>query len=170
MVMAPNCFRPLSEDPRVLLDNSRREINFLRNLIENADTSSASMYDDHFKVEAVWILLCMTSSQIPVTSFVPVFMCPNSWLYAPYFSHKRELFLIRQRLFHCPSCSFIYMSSQIKLILCQRHSRQASNLTWLTIGVSAGGAIYCSSFPRAPGVAFTCIFTNRKNTNSLWKR
>jgi len=53
MVMAPNCFRPLSEDPRVLLDNSRREINFLRNLIENADTSSASMYDDHFKVEAV---------------------------------------------------------------------------------------------------------------------
>ena len=53
MVMAPNCFRPLSEDPRVLLDNSRREINFLRNLIENADTISASMYDDHFKVEAV---------------------------------------------------------------------------------------------------------------------
>ena len=110
--------------------------------------------------------LCMTSSQIPVTSFVPVFMCPNSWLYFPYFSHKRELFLIRQRLFHCPSCSFIYMSSQIKFILCQRHSRQASNLTCLIIRVSAGGAIYCSSFPRAPGVAFTCIFTNRKNTIS----
>ena len=53
MVMAPNCFRPLSEDPRVLLDNSRREINFLRNLIEGVDSSAASSYDDHFNVEVV---------------------------------------------------------------------------------------------------------------------
>ena len=53
MVMAPNCFRPLSDDPRVLLDNSRREINFLRNLIENVDTASAAQYDDHFKVDQV---------------------------------------------------------------------------------------------------------------------
>lgn len=53
MVMAPNCFRPLSDDPRVLLDNSRREINFLRNLIEGVDSSPASSYDDHFNVDIV---------------------------------------------------------------------------------------------------------------------
>ena len=53
MVMAPNCFRPLSDDPRILLDNSRREINFLRNLIENVDTKQAAQYDDHFKVDRV---------------------------------------------------------------------------------------------------------------------
>ena len=53
MVMAPNCFRPLSDDPRVLLDNSRREINFLRNLIESVDTHAAAQYDEHFKIEQV---------------------------------------------------------------------------------------------------------------------
>ncbi|CBY32965.1 unnamed protein product [Oikopleura dioica] len=53
MVMAPNLFRPMSDDPRLLLDNSRKEINFLRNLIEGMDTSSASEYDSCFTVEKV---------------------------------------------------------------------------------------------------------------------
>lgn len=53
MVMAPNLFRPMSDDPRLLLDNSRREINFLRNLIDGMDTSSASEYDSCFTVEKV---------------------------------------------------------------------------------------------------------------------
>ena len=44
MVMAPNLFRPMSDDPRVLLDNSRREINFLSNLIEHCDTSDAAHF------------------------------------------------------------------------------------------------------------------------------
>ena len=53
MVMAPNLFRPLSDDPRVLLDNSRREINFLRNLIENCDTSEQAHFDTDFCVDKV---------------------------------------------------------------------------------------------------------------------
>ena len=53
MVMAPNLFRPLSDDPRILLDNSRREINFLSNLIENCDTDEATQYDVDFTVEQV---------------------------------------------------------------------------------------------------------------------
>ena len=53
MVMAPNLFRPLSDDPRILLDNSRREINFLSNLIENCDTDEAAQYDVDFTVDQV---------------------------------------------------------------------------------------------------------------------
>ena len=53
MVMAPNLFRPMSDDPRVLLDNSRREINFLSNLIEHCDTSDAAQYDPDFRVDQV---------------------------------------------------------------------------------------------------------------------
>jgi len=48
MVMAPNLFRPLSDDPRILLDNSRREINFLSNLIEHCDTTQAAHHDPDF--------------------------------------------------------------------------------------------------------------------------
>jgi len=53
MVMAPNLFRPLSDDPRILLDNSRREINFLSNLIEKCETSEAAQYDTDFRVDQV---------------------------------------------------------------------------------------------------------------------
>lgn len=53
MVMAPNLFRPLSDDPRSLLDNSRREINFLRNLVEGLDTTRAEIHDPDFRVEKV---------------------------------------------------------------------------------------------------------------------
>lgn len=68
MVMAPNLFRPVSDDPRALLDNrfsnlimkdlyftlsSRREINLLRNLIEGLDTEEAAIYDSEFRVDIV---------------------------------------------------------------------------------------------------------------------
>ncbi|CBY38014.1 unnamed protein product, partial [Oikopleura dioica] len=53
MVMAPNLFRPVSDDPRALLDNSRREINLLRNLIEGLDTEDAAIYDSEFRVDIV---------------------------------------------------------------------------------------------------------------------
>ncbi|ESN93582.1 hypothetical protein HELRODRAFT_115456 [Helobdella robusta] len=40
MVMAPNCLRCLSSDPRVIFDNTRKEMAFIRNLLLHLDTSS----------------------------------------------------------------------------------------------------------------------------------
>jgi len=39
MVWAPNCLRCESDDPTVVLENTRREITFLRMLLETLDTS-----------------------------------------------------------------------------------------------------------------------------------
>lgn len=39
MVMAPNCLRCESDDPRVIFENTRKEMGFLRTLILNLDTS-----------------------------------------------------------------------------------------------------------------------------------
>ncbi|CDW52658.1 rho GTPase activating protein 39 [Trichuris trichiura] len=39
MVMAPNCLRCQSEDPNVIFDNTRKEMTFLKNLMEHLDTS-----------------------------------------------------------------------------------------------------------------------------------
>uniref|UniRef100_A0A914WJT5 Rho GTPase-activating protein 39 n=1 Tax=Plectus sambesii TaxID=2011161 RepID=A0A914WJT5_9BILA len=39
MVMAPNCLRCQSDDPRVMFDNTRREMAFIRTLMEHYDTS-----------------------------------------------------------------------------------------------------------------------------------
>ncbi|KAG7494885.1 rho GTPase-activating 39-like isoform X2 [Solea senegalensis] len=39
MVMAPNCLRCQSEDPRVIFENTRKEMSFLRMLIVHLDTS-----------------------------------------------------------------------------------------------------------------------------------
>uniref|UniRef100_H0X878 Rho GTPase-activating protein 39 n=2 Tax=Otolemur garnettii TaxID=30611 RepID=H0X878_OTOGA len=39
MVMAPNCLRCQSDDPRVIFENTRKEMSFLRMLIQHLDTS-----------------------------------------------------------------------------------------------------------------------------------
>ncbi|XP_038606009.1 rho GTPase-activating protein 39-like [Tachyglossus aculeatus] len=39
MVMAPNCLRCSSDEPRVILENTRREMAFLRLLIVHLDTT-----------------------------------------------------------------------------------------------------------------------------------
>lgn len=39
MVMAPNCLRCESEDPKVIFENTRKEMGFIRTLIQNLDTS-----------------------------------------------------------------------------------------------------------------------------------
>ncbi|XP_066572261.1 rho GTPase-activating protein 39 [Amia ocellicauda] len=39
MVMAPNCLRCQSDDPRVIFENTRKEMSFLRGLIQHLDTS-----------------------------------------------------------------------------------------------------------------------------------
>lgn len=39
MVMAPNCLRCQSDDPRVIFENTRKEMSFLRILIVHLDTS-----------------------------------------------------------------------------------------------------------------------------------
>lgn len=39
MVFAPNCLRCTSQDPRIILENARKEMTFLRSLITNMDTS-----------------------------------------------------------------------------------------------------------------------------------
>lgn len=38
MVMAPNCLRCTSQDPRVIFDNARKEMAFMRTLIQHMDT------------------------------------------------------------------------------------------------------------------------------------
>ncbi|XP_055376859.1 uncharacterized protein LOC129609037 [Condylostylus longicornis] len=40
MVFAPNCLRCMSDDPKVILENARKEMAFMRTLIQNMDTSS----------------------------------------------------------------------------------------------------------------------------------
>ena len=39
MVMAPNCLRCTSDDPRVIYENTRKEMAFIRTLIQNLDTA-----------------------------------------------------------------------------------------------------------------------------------
>jgi len=39
MVMAPNCLRCESQDPKVIFENTRKEMGFIRTLIQNLDTS-----------------------------------------------------------------------------------------------------------------------------------
>lgn len=39
MVMAPNCLRCESEDPRIIFENTRKEMAFIRTLIQHLDTS-----------------------------------------------------------------------------------------------------------------------------------
>ncbi|XP_069674699.1 uncharacterized protein RhoGAP93B isoform X2 [Periplaneta americana] len=39
MVMAPNCLRCMSEDPRIIFENARKEMAFIRTLIQSLDTS-----------------------------------------------------------------------------------------------------------------------------------
>ncbi|CAH2266915.1 jg8820 [Pararge aegeria aegeria] len=39
MVFAPNCLRCTSQDPRVILENARKEMTFMKTLITNLDTS-----------------------------------------------------------------------------------------------------------------------------------
>lgn len=39
MVMAPNCLRCHSDDPRIIFENTRKEMSFLRMLIVHLDTS-----------------------------------------------------------------------------------------------------------------------------------
>lgn len=39
MVMAPNCLRCQSDDPRVIFENTRKEMSFIRVLIQRLDTS-----------------------------------------------------------------------------------------------------------------------------------
>lgn len=38
MVMAPNCLRCTSQDPRVIFDNARKEMALMRTLIQHMDT------------------------------------------------------------------------------------------------------------------------------------
>lgn len=39
MVFAPNCLRCTSSDPRIILENARKEMAFMRMLIQHLDTS-----------------------------------------------------------------------------------------------------------------------------------
>lgn len=39
MVFAPNCLRCTSDDPKVILENARKEMSFMRTLIQHMDTT-----------------------------------------------------------------------------------------------------------------------------------
>jgi len=40
MVMAPNCLRCQSNDPQVMFNNARKEVGFMRLLIQHLDTNT----------------------------------------------------------------------------------------------------------------------------------
>jgi len=42
MVFAPNCLRCTSQDPKVILENARKEMAFMRTLIASMDTASVT--------------------------------------------------------------------------------------------------------------------------------
>lgn len=42
MVFAPNCLRCTSMDPKVILENARKEMAFMRTLITNMDTTGVA--------------------------------------------------------------------------------------------------------------------------------
>jgi hypothetical protein len=42
MVFAPNLLRCTSQDPKVILENARKEMNFIRTLVTTMDTSSVA--------------------------------------------------------------------------------------------------------------------------------
>ena len=41
MVWAPNCLRGQSSDPKVIFENTRREMGFVRTLIQSLETDEA---------------------------------------------------------------------------------------------------------------------------------
>jgi len=51
MVWAPNCLRGLSNDPKVIFENTRREMGFVRTLILNLNTNEA--------VDLIWSRCCV---------------------------------------------------------------------------------------------------------------
>jgi Rho GTPase-activating protein 39 len=42
MVFAPNLLRCRSDDPKIILENTRKEMNFIRALITNMDASAGA--------------------------------------------------------------------------------------------------------------------------------
>lgn len=42
MVFAPNCLRCTSDDPKVILENARKEMAFMRTLIQHMDTTAVT--------------------------------------------------------------------------------------------------------------------------------
>jgi Rho GTPase-activating protein 39 len=42
MVFAPNLLRCRSDDPKIILENTRKEMNFIRAIITNMDASAAA--------------------------------------------------------------------------------------------------------------------------------
>ena len=73
MVMAPNCLRCESQDPRVIFENTRKEMGFLRTLIQSLDTSfmegivweggHAAAVDETLCASCVWFSPFGNSSQ-----------------------------------------------------------------------------------------------------------
>jgi hypothetical protein len=39
MIMAPNCLRCQSNDPKIIMENTKKEMQFIKNLIQHLDTS-----------------------------------------------------------------------------------------------------------------------------------
>ena len=61
MVMAPNCLRCMSEDPRVIFENARKEMAFIRTLIQSLDTS--------FMEGVYWNVGCHAATQYLATEW-----------------------------------------------------------------------------------------------------
>lgn len=90
MVMAPNCLRCNASDPKVIFDNARKEMAFIRTLIQHLDTS--------FMEGVVWIFgtLCRagkrkwrnnpkTQQQIPHPHSMKIYS-PSSLSFFCYFN------------------------------------------------------------------------------------
>lgn len=90
MVMAPNCLRCESEDPRVIFENTRKEMQFLRTLIKHMDTNfmEGIMWTNFFHCLPPTPNLIFRLSDIVATTRV----CHNSpFIY--YYCHEISLVL-----------------------------------------------------------------------------
>ena len=71
MVWAPNCLRGLSNDPKVIFENTRREMGFVRTLILNLNTNEA--------VDLIWAKLttAAAAAAAAAAAFIRLDYCSN---------------------------------------------------------------------------------------------
>jgi len=80
MVWAPNCLRGLSNDPKVIFENTRREMGFVRTLILNLNTNEA--------VDLIWAKL--TTAAAAAAAFIRLDYCsnPTTWICCGFVANR----------------------------------------------------------------------------------
>lgn len=92
--MAPNCLRCESEDPRIIFENTRKEMQFLKTLITHMDTSFMEGIIWCFPLETFCFLFsnCVYSLQIYFRYFSH--LPPSCSVQSPNLNKNYKLFLV----------------------------------------------------------------------------